>query len=134
MRFGSKIRLLLALIVFALAGVTVYLNIRQDETTFHPVPQQDGLARLIVHEGYDISGIPVYDSGAGRWTIVATVPYCKEKLKLGGDPGPQSQSPTSFEVVSLHDSPPPQGARNVRNIAPVELTAFSGVWQALGCN
>jgi hypothetical protein len=75
---------------------------------------QNALTELAIETGYDIGGEPKYDAKLGRWAMLAAVPGCKVKVVLGGNRGPEKQSPEGLSVLSI-------GEQQLQN--PVPLAA-----------
>lgn len=129
---GLIMGLVIGLVGFLLAGCNDPRP-QFPEPSFSPLDQQNVMGRLAVDAGYNVSGIPQYDGT--RWTINVTVDGCTGKVMLGGNPAPQSESPKSFEVLSVGGVPfaeVGQGA-NGNELPAAGLRGIGGMSEKLGC-
>jgi hypothetical protein len=95
-----------------------------------PVPQQNVLTQMAIDAGYDIGGMPQYDAPTGRWVMLVVVPQCKTKAQIGGNPGPESQTPSTFDVIAIGGSRFPSALPHLR---ADELKAKPEYRESLNC-
>lgn len=129
---GRVLRVLLVTLL-AVAGCS-RASEPQPAESFVPNDQQNTLGRLAISgAGYEPAGIPVYNGV--QWTINVRVAGCKANVTLAGNPGPESQSPTSFTVYNVGGVlfADLNTGLDGKNVKAADLAAVTGMRDRLDC-
>ena len=74
----------------------------QPATSSAPPTPETAMTRLTLAAGYDIGGIPWYETD--RWKANVRVPSCSTTVLVGSNKAAQTSLPTTFEVLQVGDT------------------------------
>jgi hypothetical protein len=126
--------------VFAALALVAALGLTGCDASDLPVvgdvqKQKQAVEELVQKSGFEVRGLPSYDTQAERWTINVGLKNCTADVKLGGNPGPLTQAPSSLEVVSVAGTPFAElGVGNDASLSAVELLNTPKLVDKLGCS